>query len=111
MIPILFEKSQDVGVSTSGYLAAIITAGIRVLGGVFGIFLIRTLPRVRLAMLSLTILSVSMIVLGTVYYLKQFYDQNAALDVLPTIFVPLYMFSYGAGVFYKHSKVYQIMLG
>ena len=77
MIPILFEKSQDVGVSTSGYLAAIITAGIRVLGGVIGIFLIRTMPRVRLAMLSLTLLSVSMMVLGTVYYLKQFYDKNA----------------------------------
>ena len=74
-----------------------------------GIFLIRTLPRVRLAMLSLTILSISMMVLGTVYYLKQFYDQNAALDVLPTIFVPLFMFSYGAGVCYKHN-VYQIML-
>ena len=33
---------------------------------------------------------------GVYYYFKQF-EQNPALKILPLIFVPCYMFSYGAG--------------
>ena len=48
----IFEKA---GVSTTNqYLAAIISASLRVLGGVVGIFIIRLMPRVRLAMISMT---------------------------------------------------------
>ena len=60
------------------------------------ILLIKRLPRVRLAMVSMTVLAASMLVLGAVYYFKQF-EQNPALKILPLIFVPCYMFSYGAG--------------
>ena len=47
-------------------------------------------------MLSMTILSTSMIVLGAVYYYKQF-GENTAIKVLPVIFAPIFMFAYGAG--------------
>ena len=57
----IFEK---VGLSTSNqYLSAIISASFSVLGGVVGIFIIRLMPRVRLAMISMTLLSVSMFTL------------------------------------------------
>ena len=91
----IFEK---VGVSTTNqYLAAIISASVRVLGGVVGIFIIRLMPRVRLAMISMTLLSVSMFTLGAVFYLKQSH-QSQLLDILPVCCVALYQFSYGAGV-------------
>ena len=48
-------------------------------------------------MISMTLLSVSMITLGAVFYLKQFH-QNHLLDILPVCCVALYQFSYGAGV-------------
>ena len=91
----IFEK---IGFSTNNqYLAAIISASVRVLGGVVGIFIIRLMPRVRLAMTSMTLLSVSMFTLGAVFYFKQFH-QSYLLDILPVCCVALYQFSYGAGV-------------
>ena len=80
-----------------GFSLLLILLGVRVLGGVVGIFIIRLMPRVRLAMISMTLLSMSMITLGAVFYLKQFH-QNQLLDILPVCCVALYQFSYGAGV-------------
>lgn len=65
-------------------------------GGVLSLFLVRRMKRLKLAMLSMTILATSMIVLGAVYYYKQF-GENTAVKVLPVIFAPIFMFAYGAG--------------
>ena len=89
----IFEKAG----ATDQYMSAIISASVRVLGGVVGIFIIRLMPRVRLAMVSMTLLSVSMFTLGAVFYVKQ-YHQSQLLDILPVCCVALYQFSYGAGV-------------
>ena len=92
------EIFENAGITTiNQYQAAIISASVRVLGGVVGIFIIRMVPRVKLAMLSMTLLSLSMMTLGAVFYLKQF-EQSYVLDILPVCCVALYQFSYGAGI-------------
>ena len=65
-------------------------------------------------MLSMTILATSMIVLGAVYYYKQF-GENTAVKVLPVIFAPIFMFAYGAGTIwlldllsYESTTVWQV---
>ena len=89
---------KNAGVSIDKYLASIIVAAIRVTGGVLGIFLIQRLPRVRLAMVSVTLMSASMAVLGGVLYIKTDSAHSQVLDVVPVISLIIYMFSFGAGV-------------
>ena len=89
---------ENTGVSLNKYLASIIVAAILVMGGTLGTFLIQRLPRVRLAMVSMTLMSVSMAVLGGVLYIKTDSVNSRMVDVVPVISVTLYMFSYGAGV-------------
>lgn len=83
------EIFQDTGIDK--YLASILSAVIRVLGSVLGIFLVHKLPRVKLSMVMMTLMSISMAILGTVLYL------NVLTDIVPIISVTLYMFCYGAG--------------
>ena len=89
---------QNAGVSIDKYLASIIVAAIRVTGGVVAIFLIQRLARVRLAMVSITLMSASMAVLGGVLYIKTDSVNTPVLQVVPVICLVVYMFSFGAGV-------------
>ena len=72
--------------------------------GILGTFLVQRLPRVRLAMVSMTLMSISMAVLGGVLYIK---TESMVVDVIPVISVTLYMFCYGAGV----SQLQGVFLG
>ena len=92
----IFKKA---GVTTNEHLAAIITALVRIGGGILGIFLIQRFPRVKLAMVSLTIMSVCMVGLGTIIHLKhqEVGEEMRVLNNLPILLVTVYMFSYGAG--------------
>ena len=89
---------QNAGVSVNKYLASIIVAAIRVAGGFLGTFLIQRLPRVRLAMVTITLMSLSMAVLGGVLYIKTDSTHSPVLEVVPVISLVVYMFCFGAGV-------------
>ena len=86
---------KEAGVNSNQHMAAIITAVVRIGGGVLSIFLIHKLPRVKLAMAAMSLMSISIFALGTVIYFK--YEDNIVFQVLPIILVTLYMFSFGAG--------------
>ena len=91
------EIFQNIGAGLDKHLASIIVAAIRVIGGIFGIFIIQKLPRVRLSMIVMTMMSVSMAVLGLSLYLRTLSGPSPVLDILPVISVTLYMFCFGAG--------------
>ena len=99
------EIFKDAGVDSNQHLAAIITALVRIGGGILSIFLIKKLPRVKLAMVSMFVMSISMIALGTVIYFKDQYEDNISFQVLPIVLVTIYMFSFGAGK--EHSRNYR----
>ena len=81
------------------YVAAIIVASIRVAGGVVGIFLIQKCPRVKLNMVMMTTMSLSMLALGSVEYVKETFpgSYSTALDIIPVMSATLCMFCFGAG--------------
>ena len=89
---------KDAGVNSNQHMAAIITAVVRIGGGILSIFLIHKLPRVKLAMASMSLMSISIIALGTVIYF------NIGSQALPIVLVTLYMFSFGAGNTYLRSN-------
>ena len=91
------EIFQKTGANIDKYLASIIVATIRVTGGVLGVFLIQKLPRVRLSMAIMTLMSLSMAVLGATLYLKTLSVNTALLDAVAVISVTFYMFCFGAG--------------
>ena len=66
-------------IGVNAYMAAILVAIIRVVGGVLAIFLIKKLPRVRLMMITMTLMALSMAVLGGVIYLEERGADSAAL--------------------------------
>ena len=79
-------------------MAAIITAFVRIGGGILSIFLIQKLPRVKLAMASMSVMSISMMItLGSVIYIKDQYEDNIVFQILPIVLVTIYMFAFGAG--------------
>ena len=88
---------KDAGVNSNQHMAAIITAAVRIGGGILSIFLIQRLPRVKLAMASMTLMSISMITLGSVIYIKDQYEDNIVFQILPIVLVTIYMFAFGAG--------------
>ena len=98
------EIFKDAGVDSNQHMAAIITALVRIGGGILSIFLIKKLPRVKLAMVSMLVMSISMIALGTVIYFKDQYEDNISFQVLPIVLVTIYMFSFGAGK--EHSRMW-----
>ena len=87
---------ENTGVSLDKYLASIIVAAILVMGGILGTFLVQRLPRVRLAMVSMTLMSVSMAVLGGVLYIKTDWDNSGVLDVVTVISMVAFMLCVGA---------------
>jgi len=87
---------QETGVNA--HMAAVVVAILRVVGGLVALVLIKKLPRVRLAMGTMTLMSLSMATLGTVLYLKdQGAEGSTILRVVPLLCVLVFMFSYGAG--------------
>ena len=90
---------QDSGSNIDNHLAAIISASIRVAGGTLGIFLIQKLPRVKLNMVTSTVMSISMALLGLSIQLKVLYPDwsSGLLAWLPLLAVTVFMFCSGAG--------------
>ena len=78
-------------------------ASLSVLGGILGVFLIHKLPRVKLSMVMMSLMSVSMTVLGSVLYLKTSSPSppsppSPLLDIVAVISVTAFMFCFSAGV-------------
>ena len=94
------EIFQNTGVGIDKYLASIIVASIRVMGGIIGIFLVQRLPRVRLNMLMSTVLSLSMAMLGLSSYLKDHFPlwHPKVVETVPVLTVSVFMFCSGAAV-------------
>jgi len=88
---------KNSGVQANDHVAAIISAAVRVGGGIIGIFLIQRFPRVKLAALSINIMGLSMTILGVALYFKSIGFEGQLIQTLPLIFVTLYMFAFGAG--------------
>ena len=89
---------QATGVGPDQHLAAIIVAAIRVLGGVAGIYLVQKLPRVWLSMVTMSLMSVSMAVLGGSLYMKEDSVLSPVLELLPVLSVTAYMFREGLNI-------------
>ena len=91
------EIFQEAGNGVDQYLAAIITAICRLLGGIAALFLIQKLPRITHIMLTMSIMGLSMITLGITIYFKDSLGDSPAVTVIPIICVSLYLFAFGAG--------------
>ena len=91
------EIFQNIGAGIDNHLASIIVAAIRVMGGIFGIFIIQKVPRVRLSMTIMTMMSASMAALGLSLYIRTLSAPSPILNIVPVISVTLYMFCFGAG--------------
>lgn len=89
---------QARGVGLDKHLAAIVVAAIRVLGGILGIFLIQKCPRVWLSMATMTLMSVSMAVLGGSLYMKGAPVLFPVLELLPVVSVTTFMFREGVNI-------------
>lgn len=88
---------KNAGVGISEHLAAILVAFVRVSAGFVGMVLMQIMPRRHLAMLSMTLMSLSMFGLGAVLFCKGAYGHIEALTILPIIFVTLFMCAFAAG--------------
>ena len=90
---------QATGVGPDQHLAAIIVAAIRVLGGVLGIYLVQALPRRLLSMATMSLMSVSMAVLGASLYVKGAQPVLSPLiELLPVVSVTAFMFREGLNI-------------
>lgn len=89
---------ENTGAGINKHLASILVASINVIGGIVGAFLVQRLPRVKLNMVAISLMSVSMGSLGAALYLKDFLPgYSQALDWVQVASVVLFMFSFGAG--------------
>ena len=102
------EIFQEAGSGVDQYLAAIITAIVRIIGGLVALILIQKLPRIKHIMLTMTIMGISMITLGIILYLKDDLGDSSVITVIPILCVGLYLFSFGAGKLNLHSTMFQI---
>ena len=75
------------------HIAAIAVELCMVIGGVLSIFFIQRLPRTRVAMISMTAMSLSMALLGTSLYVPEILGGQ----ILPLVCTMVFMFSFGAG--------------
>ena len=91
------EIFQEAGTGVDQYLAAIITAICRLIGGVFALFLIQKLPRIKHIMLTMSIMGLSMITLGIIIYFKESLGDSPVVTIVPILCVSLYLFAFGAG--------------
>ena len=95
------EIFQDAGINVNEYVAAILTAILRVFGGICSVFLVQRMPRVRLAMMMMTMMSLTLFVLGLVFYLKQNNVKSEILNGLPVACLCLYQFCFGGGILHN----------
>ena len=79
------------------YLAAIITAIMRIIGGLIAFLLIQKLPRKKLMMLTMSTMGLSMITLGFFIHFKESLGDSPVITVIPILCVSLYLFAFGAG--------------
>ena len=91
------EIFQEAGTGVDQYLAAIITAILRIVGGLIAIFLIQKLPRKKHIMLTMSVMGLSMITLGITIYFKESLGDSPVVTVIPILCVSLYLFAFGAG--------------
>ena len=91
------EIFQEAGSGVDQYLAAIITAIVRIIGGLVAIILIQKLPRIKHIMLTMTIMGISMMSLGVILYFKDDLGDSSAITLIPILCVSLYLFAFGAG--------------
>ena len=87
-------KSEE-GIGLDHHLASIIVATTLVIGGILGIFLTQNLPRVRLSMVTMSLMSLCMAVLGGALYMT-----SLPLELLIKIKVSsltVYMFCFASG--------------
>ena len=91
------EIFQEAGSGVDQYLAAIITAIVRIIGGPVALILIQKLPRIKHIMLTMTIMGISMISLGVILYFKDDLGDSSAITLIPILCVSLYLFAFGAG--------------
>ena len=91
------EIFQETGTGLDQYLAAIITAILRIVGGLIALFFIQKLPRKTHMMLTMTTMGLSMITLGITIYFKESLGDSPAITVIPILCVSLYLFAFGAG--------------
>ena len=91
------EIFQEAGSGVDQYLAAIITAIVRIIGGLVAIILIQKLPRIKHIMLTMSIMGISMITLGVILYFKDVLGDSSVITVIPILCVSLYLFAFGAG--------------
>ena len=91
------EIFQEAGTGVDQHLAAIITAICRLIGGVFALFLIQKLPRIKHIMLTMSIMGLSMITLGIIIYFKESLGDSPVVTIVPILCVSLYLFAFGAG--------------
>ena len=66
-------------------------------GGILAILFMKKLPRVKLAMCMMTLMGLSMGLLGLVFYLKDQGIENNFINFLPVIGLCIYCFCFGAG--------------
>ena len=103
------EIFDNAGININKYLAAVIVASVRIVGGFCSIFLVQKLPRVKLGMTTMSIMSLSTFILGLVFYLKENQVENELLDILPVVCLSIYTFCFGAGnlrIFFYHIRLY-----
>ena len=91
------EIFGEAGINVNKYLAAVIVAGVRIFGGVSSIFLVQKLPRVKLAMSTMSVMSLSTFLLGLGFFLKENQVESEMLNVLPVVCLSMYTFCFGAG--------------
>ena len=90
---------QNLNQTIDQHVVAILSASVQVIGGIVGIFLVQKLPRVKLNMLSMSLMSACMAALGTALYLKATHPSSCStvLDTVQLVAVILFMFCFGAG--------------
>ena len=102
------EIFQEAGSGVDQYLAAIITAIVRIIGSLAALILIQKLPRIKHIMLTMSIMGISMITLGVILYFKDDLGDSSVITVIPILCVGLYLFSFGAGNLNLHCTMFQI---
>ena len=79
----IFQEAGNGQVNS--HLAAIISAVVRLLGGILAVFIVQRVERVRHAMTSMTIMGLPMISLGTVLYFRDSLEESDIPSVIKAI--------------------------
>ena len=78
------EIFQEAGSGVDQYLAAIITAIVRIIGGPVALILIliQKLPRIKHIMLTMSIMGISIITLGIILYFKDDLGDSSVITLI-----------------------------